>query len=113
MKIDRIVLSDVTDDRGNSYNTWIDTSKEEITVCFDGKGRPRCDYYLHTLIEYVLRENESEFIVTDGFDGTDDVSIKRSEIETVVRDALTVLPGRIGSISVKTVFEPCDPRVPF
>ena len=113
MKIERITLENIKDHLDRYMRVWIDVTKEHPTVCLDPyDGRHGGEYAMETIIEAAIKSDD-DFIMTDGFDGKQDIRINASEIRKPARNILTVLPVWVGSFNVKVQFEPCDHSAPF
>lgn len=71
-------------------------------------------HYLATILNAAATyANESEFVLTDGFDGEQDTHIPAHWIRALAGSAMSALPRLVGTFEVSVKFIRDDPRIPF
>lgn len=114
MRIERIALGSVKDRASRNIQTWIECCADNgvVTICLD-TSIGKCQYDASTIFHHALASNDDHFIVTDGFDGKQDIYIPDEEIRSLARDILAAVPGSMGQINLAVNFSPVDLSVPF
>jgi hypothetical protein len=111
-------LIDIYDVKERAIHTTLIVPDEDgstnVLVRFDVPFGAGGSHYLATVLNAsATYANESEFVLTDGFDGTQDTYIPAHWIRTLAASAISALPRLVGTFEVLVQFVRDDPRIPF
>jgi len=119
MQIEKIALGSVKDRAGRTIAAWIECRVDrdkaddgKVIVCLDAEIG-KCHYEASTIFQHALSSSDEYFIVTDGFDGKQDIYIPDEEIRSLAKNVLEAIPGTMGRIRMIVDFAPVDMSVPF
>jgi len=111
-------LIDIYDVKGRVIHATLSVpdadGSTDVLVRFTASFGAGGSHYLATVLGAAATyENEDEFILTDGFDGSQDIHILTHWVRALATSAMNALPRLVGTLELSVKFIRDDPRIPF